>query len=174
MVNPAEHAALGNDSAACEPQIHHLHARVGKPSTFCTRQNTMGGPILLCLCTGKWQAAAYGILANLQVFSWTPGPFVSQTPGTSHGMGLIRISVEHSLLLGRMRLDRPNFVAKNGYTFLSPMGIMLRHISIYCSCHTNNCVRHALASASFFHHLKGVQYHRFDNCSTTSDTGEQH
>jgi hypothetical protein len=33
-VNPAEHAALGNDSAACEPQIHHLHAHVGNHPRF--------------------------------------------------------------------------------------------------------------------------------------------
>jgi hypothetical protein len=36
---------------------------------------------------------------------------------------------------------------------------MLRYASGYFACHTNNCVQQALASASFFHHLKSVLHY---------------
>lgn len=39
-------------------------------------------------------------------------------------------------------------------TFLGHVDTMLRYIINYCACHTRNRVWHALASASFFHHLE--------------------
>lgn len=84
--------------------IHVLHA---------SEHNGLSYNSLLCI--EGWQAAAYGVLAVFQVFPWTPGPFVWQAIVMSYVIGLTRMSLEHTLLLGMMRLGRLKYVAKYGY-----------------------------------------------------------